>query len=991
MNIQWQDSCDGLFETINLPMPGNHAAIRQMQDAWEGDFRSLAESSPNYIIRYDRDGLIRYLNSAMVTGLGLNSAEEVIDKRPSEAWPDGRFNAIEGACMRAVESGTIEVLELTQPFGLGELQYHQVRIAPERDVLGHIIGTVAFGSDITTLKRMEHDLLEQKAFQSTLLEAMNDLVERIPVGVFKLRTRPNGQQSFEYVSPRWCEINGLAQADVLRDTHIVLQQMHPDDLKNWFHQMQKAIHAFQSFEWEGQISRQGGSRWLLIQATPKAQNNGDILWNGIVHDVTERHMAEELHRLTASIFASSNEGIVITDAHVRIVEVNHAFCRITGYEREEILGQNPSMLKSGCQERSFYSAMWRDIKQKGYWSGEVWNRRKDGEVYAESLTISAVRNNLGKITHYAGVFADITNLKEQEQQLQKIVHFDALTGMPNRALLADRLGQAVDQARRTGNQIAVCYLDLDDFTSINEQLGHQVGDSVLMEMARRMENCLRDSDTVARISGDEFVLLLPSLKQISECEATLYRILEAIQQPVSIQGQQIIMSASLGVTIYPGDSADPDTLLRHADQAMYLAKQEGKNRYHMHNPEQDRQVKARRESVLRLATAHQHHEFVLYYQPKVDLTTGAVIGVEALIRWQHPERGLLPPSEFLPLIDRTELAIDVGEWVINTALTQIATWKAAGLRLTVSVNISTDHLVRPGFAQQLRAILSNHPGICAKDMELEILESAAISDMEYATQALETVSKMGFGFALDDFGTGYSSLSYFRKLPVDTLKIDQNFVRDMLVDPEDLSIVESIILLAKTFNRPAVAEGVESMAHYAMLLHLGCSFGQGYGIARPMSAEKIPAWIEEWQKNTAWLDVPRIPLPREDVALLVAKSSHYQWINDVVDCMSDPECASHFLNKRQCRFGRWFLGNGYSRYGHLDGFLALQPMYTQINTLVTEMMELIIQGASQDAYARLSELYRQRDRFQEGMDALITQITQVNCGSNTDILIRCRP
>ena len=812
---------------------------------------------------------------------------------------------------------------------------------------------------------------------------MNNLVERIPVGVFKLRTRPNGEHCFEYVNPRWCEIYGLVQAEALQDIKIVLRQVHPDDLNHWHTLLQEAVQAVRSFEWEGRITKQGSTRWWLMQATPAAQNNGEILWSGIVHDVTERCMAEEQHRLAASVFAASREGILITDADVRIVEVNEAFCRITGYEREEILGQNPNILKSGYQDRLFYTAMWHDIKQKGHWSGEVWNRRKNDEVYAESITISAVRNHLGQIIHYAGVFADITHLKEQEQRLQKIAHFDALTGLPNRALLADRLRQAVDQARRTGNQIALCYLDLDDFTSINEQLGHQVGDSLLMEIARRLGNCLRDSDTVACIGSDEFVLLLPSLKQISECEVTLYRILETIQQPVSIKGHQIIMSASLGVTIYPSDSADPDTLLRHADQAMYLAKQEGKNRFHIHNPEQDRQVRARRESVQRLAIAHQHSEFVLHYQPKVDLTTGEVIGVEALIRWQHPERGLLPPSEFLPLIDRTELAIHVDEWVINTALAQIATWKAAGLRLTVSVNISIDHLVRPGFAQQLHAILSNHPGACPKDLELEILESAAISDMEYATQALETVSEMGFSFALDDFGTGYSSLSYFSKLPVDTLKIDQGFVRDMLVDPEDLSIVESIILLAKTFNRPAVAEGVESMEHYAMLQHLGCSFGQGYGITRPMPAEEIPGWITQWQKKTTWINVPGIALPREDVVLLVAKASHQQWIKGVVDCMSNPERTGHFLHKRQCRFGRWFLGNGYSRYGHLGAYLALQPMYTHINTLVTELLELTIQGTPQDAHARLPELYRQRDDFLQGMDALIRQMVQPQNGKAT--------
>jgi diguanylate cyclase (GGDEF)-like protein/PAS domain S-box-containing protein len=726
----------------------------------------------------------------------------------------------------------------------------------------------------------------------------------------------------------------------------------------------------------------------------RGQDPGNSLAFDLIHIFPERNESgsvigtaafgsniSTLERLAASVFATSREGIVITDANTRIVAVNPAFSQITGYQRDEVLGQNPGILHSGFQDRPFYTAMWHDIRQSGHWTGELVNRRKNGETYTESLTISAVCNSHGTVTHYAGVISDISLMKEQNNRLQKITHFDPLTGRPNRTLLTDRLSQAVEHAQRTDGQIAVCYLDLDDFAAINQRFGRQIGDYLLLEMSRRMGLELPNNTTVARIGGDEFVLLLPSLKHINECEATLNRILKNIRQPVSITGQEVVLSASLGVTIYPKDSADPDTLLRHADQAMWIAKQEGKGRYHIHNPEQDRQVKARLESMQRLATACQHNEFVLYYQPKVDLTSGAITGAEALIRWQHPQRGLLPPSEFLPLLEGTELVISVGEWVINSALAQIANWKAAGLALTVSINISTDHLVRPGFAQQLHTTLAKHPGVCAKDLELEILESAAISDMEYATHALETVSDMGFGFALDDFGTGYSSLSYFSKLPVDTLKIDQNFVRDMLLDPEDLSIVESIILLAKTFNRPTVAEGVESMEHYAMLQHLGCPFGQGYGIARPMPAQEIPNWIAQWQKNTTWLKLPSIHLPKEDVALLVAKASHHHWIKNVVDCISYPERVGHFLHKRHYRFGRWFLGNGHSRYGHLGTYSALQPMYTQLNTLVTELLKLIAQGSLQDANALLPELYRQRDDFLQTMDVLIRQIADRRYGA----------
>jgi diguanylate cyclase (GGDEF)-like protein/PAS domain S-box-containing protein len=830
-------------------------------------------------------------------------------------------------------------------------------------------------------KRCDRDganLLEKTDCEHAMLVEMGDLIEGLPVGVFKLRSCPNGDQSFAYVSPCWCEIYGLSQADVLRDVKIVWQQVHPDDMSRLSNQMQEAFHSLQSIDWEGRIIRRGGTLWLLMKAMPVAQNNGDILWSGIVQDVTELHLAEEHNRLKANAFYASHEGILITDLDARIVEVNQVFSHITGYEREEVLGQNPRMLKSGCQDHLFYAAMWHDIKQKGHWSGQVWNRRKDGEVYAESLTISSIRDNFGKITQYMGVFAVLTFLKEDDLRLQRDVYVDALTGAPNRMLLVDRLSQAIAKAKRIGSQVAVCYLDMDDFAPLNEQLGCLVGDALLIEMARRMERCLRDSDTVTRVGGDEFALLLTGLKQIGECEATLCRVLEVIQQPVSIEGKEVLLSASLGVTMYPGDSGEPETMLRHAEQAMCMAKQDGKSRYRMYNPEEDRQLKALQTSLRRLTTAYQRGEFVLYYQPKVDLKSGVVVGAEALIRWQDPVRGLLSPIEFLPLLDGTDLAIGVGDWVINTALTQIAIWKAAGLRLTISVNISADHLVRPGFAQKLQAMLARHPSVRPKDLELEILESAAISDMEYATRALETVSEMGVNFALDDFGTGYSSLSYFSKLPVDTLKIDQNFVRDMLVDPENLSIVESVIFLARSFNRPAIAEGVESMEHYAMLLHLGCPLGQGYGIARPMAAESIPAWIGEWQKGTVWLNISKITLPKEDVALIVARSSHGKWIDDVAAFLASPNGVRRSLNTRQCRFGRWFHGNGYKRYGNHAEYAVLRSMHEKVHSLVAELLEQVSRDALDDAQDRLPELYRLGEHFLERLDALIAKIQDSN-------------
>ncbi|MDO8456902.1 MAG: EAL domain-containing protein [Burkholderiaceae bacterium] len=575
----------------------------------------------------------------------------------------------------------------------------------------------------------------------------------------------------------------------------------------------------------------------------------------VVRDVTNRKLAEERLQLAASVFGHAREGILITDPRGTIIDVNDAFTRITGYGRQEALGQNPRMLSSGRQDAAFYATLWRALKDQGHWSGEIWNRRKSGEVYAELLTISAVRDTQGQVLQYVALFSDISAIKTHQSQLEHIAHFDALTNLPNRVLLADRLQQAMAQVLRRGRQLAVAYLDLDGFKTINDRHGHEVGDQVLVILAQRMKEALREEDTLARLGGDEFVVVLIDLVDTAACLPMLTRLLAAVAQPVPVGELTVQVSASLGVSFCPqAQDIDADQLLRQADQAMYQAKVAGKNRYHVFDAERDSSIRGHHESLERIRLALAQREFVLYYQPKVNMRTGQVIGAEALIRWLHPEQGLMLPGSFLPVIEDHALAVAIGEWVIDTALSQMERWHAAGLEMPVSVNIGAHQLQQADFVDRLRAILAAHPQVPAHCLELEVLETSALEDMAQVSRVIEACAQMGVMFALDDFGTGYSSLTYLKRLHVALLKIDQSFVRNMLEDPDDLAILQGVIGLAAAFKRQVIAEGVETVAHGSLLLQLGCELAQGYGIARPMPADQLPAWAATWKADPAWLN-----------------------------------------------------------------------------------------------------------------------------------------
>jgi len=601
----------------------------------------------------------------------------------------------------------------------------------------------------------------------------------------------------------------------------------------------------------------------------------------VILDITERKIAEKKLMLSAKVFSETSEGIAITDAENIIIDVNPALCKITGYSKDELIGQNPRIFSSGKQSAQVYADMWKKIGEHGGWQGEVWNRKKDGSLYAERLSISSIIDEHGNILQYVGIFTDITDSKRQQEAMKQMAHYDALTKLPNRVLFIDHFKLALAHSKRHKKMLAVCLLDLDYFKEVNDLYGHDVGDHLLIEVSDRIKTSIRNEDTVSRQGGDEFAILLGDIESFSQCKQLLTRLIKSLSQPYFIGGNLVFIGASVGITLYPSDDADLDTLMRHADQAMYQAKLAGRNRYHLFNAEQDHLTAEKHIQLKIIEQALLNNEFCLYYQPKVDMTTGVVFGAEALIRWNHPEKGLIPPLEFLPIIDGTELEFLIGNWVINEALIQIDCWKKQGIELEISVNISSYHLQSSTFFTDLEATLVSHDKVYSKYLQLEVLESSALGDLNSIRKTMKScIDKLGVNLALDDFGTGYSSLTHLRNLPVQTIKIDQSFVRDMLDDPDDYAIIEGVIGLTNSFHRKVIAEGVETSNHGLMLLAMGCNNAQGYGISRPIPALDFPNWLTSYTPNQEWINYANKVHTKKEIKITIFNLALIQFQNN---------------------------------------------------------------------------------------------------------------
>ena len=557
-----------------------------------------------------------------------------------------------------------------------------------------------------------------------------------------------------------------------------------------------------------------------------------------------RRFADAEHdlQLAASVFHNSADGIMVTDDRGTILTVNPAFTEITGYTADEAIGCKPSLLRSDHQGPDFYRAMWDTLAREGCWQGELWNRRKSGEAYSEWLTINRVTDSAGVAVRYVGVFHDITELRQKDERIRHLAFHDALTNLPNRALIQDRLEHALQRARREQTRLAVTFIDLDRFKAVNDSLGHAMGDVLLQEVAGRIGKRLRSMDTLARLGGDEFVLLMEDLHGTEDCASLAQAIIAEISRPVDLHGHTVQIGASLGMAFYPEDGGDTEELMKRADVAMYAAKAAGRNTYRFFQ-QQMLDLASRRlalEMDLRLAVANA--DFELHYQPKVDLATGQTRAVEALVRWRHANRGLVPPGEFIPLAEDSELILALGDWVLNEACRQAALWQANGCLLKIAVNVAARQLEQGGLAERIVELTRQH-GIPASALEVEVTESMVMTRPEQAASLLARLREIGVSVAIDDFGTGYSSLAYLRRLPIDVLKIDRSFVMHADCNDEDAQIVKTIVALGQSLKLLVVAEGIENEGQAALLRSMGCDRGQGFHFSRPLPAARFEAWL----------------------------------------------------------------------------------------------------------------------------------------------------
>ncbi|MHB8421454.1 MAG: sensor domain-containing phosphodiesterase [Leptospirales bacterium] len=572
---------------------------------------------------------------------------------------------------------------------------------------------------------------------------------------------------------------------------------------------------------------------------------------GIQNDITDTVALQKSQDFSAHVFDMASDGIMITDSSNRITHVNRAFTEITGYALADVRGQDPKILSSGHHDTFFFQTMWQELQSVGYWQGELWNRKKSGEVFPEWLSISSTRNEQCSIENYIGIFHDLTGIKASEERIAFLAYHDPLTGLPNRMLLRDRLEYAITQSRRSQRDLGILLLDLDGFKNVNDLLGHQMGDQLLVEASRRITQTVRTSDSVCRMGGDEFLLVFPNLADLSELSHIIDRLLRQLRRPFEFEGQQISITASGGVTLYPYDASEIDDLIRHADIAMYTAKNGGRNRVCYYETAMEGTLRKKEQLRNDLRKALTDGQLFLQYQPQVNLQNGDVFCAEALIRWQFSEGVIRMPNDFLPDIEDDDLSIEIGRWVLEEAVEQLERWKAKGIFIRIGVNVSPRHFVSGLLENDLKKIVAQRE-ISLDSIELEITENTIIRDLPEAQRIVRDCRKYGLHFALDDFGTGFTSLITLKTLRPDTLKIDLSFLREMESEQSNRAILESILMIGKGFHANVVQEGVETMEDARLLRELGCTMVQGYLISRPVSPSQLEQFLIDWKTERSW-------------------------------------------------------------------------------------------------------------------------------------------
>ncbi len=819
----------------------HEVTARQLAEAWARKLSLAVEQSPATIIITDTEGCIEYVNDKFVETTGYTKAQ-AIGNNPRMLSSGKTDPRLYEALWTTVKAGRSWRGEIENRRRDGSLFWERVLIAPLQDASGKVTNYVEIKEDISALREANDRLLDSDArFRGVVAVMAEGLTVMSPEGVLIF-------------------VNHAAEAIFALNAE-GLQGKKPEQLE--LERIHENGCRFAQDDWPTTTVTRSGCevrdvvmglrfpdgtvRWILINASPlgAADHQGRYAVVSTFRDITARCRADEQLQLAFEAISHSGEGIMVTDAEQRIISVNPAFELVTGYSAAEVLGQTPQLFSSGRHDGKFYRAMWQSLEVFGYWQGEIWNRRKNGEIYPEWLGISVVRQADGSPKHFIAIFSDITERKAAQQRIEFLAHHDPLTLLPNRLLLRDRVDQAIALAGRQHSGVALLFLDLDRFKTINDSLGHPVGDALLKAVVERLKACVRDSDTISRQGGDEFVIVLNEVRDSESVSRLAEKIQRRMVDPFILENHALSSSFSIGIALFPDDGGDFDTLTRKADTAMYHAKQAGRNthRFFTEQMNVDAIEHLHLETQLRLALERQ--EFVLHYQPQIDLRDGRIVGVEALVRWLSPEHGLVSPNRFIPIAEESGLIVGIGSWVLGEACRQARRWQDAGLPpLVVAVNLSAMQFRK----QDLVTSVINALVLADLDsqwLELELTESILIQDAEATLDTVRRLKALGIKLSVDDFGTGYSSLAYLKRFAVDKLKIDQSFVRDLVSDPDDAAIVRAIVQMAHGLKLRTIAEGVETVEQADHLRMFHCDEVQGYLYARPMPADDFATFFRQ--------------------------------------------------------------------------------------------------------------------------------------------------
>ena len=798
----------------------------------EHRLRLLIETIPDQIWMKDSDGRYLSCNKKFQTYTGATEAE-ITGKTDFELPHRKEAEQLQSDDLQVIHKGLSTTREgwVTYADG-GRKEYRETTLTPVRSAKGSVIGVLGIGRDITERKRAENASRESEAFRQRVFESSSvpmvvmdsdsfQFIDCNPAAVaiygFKSRDETLGKTPLDVSTPT--QYDGMASKDAAT--------IHNDKVLNG---------ATEVFQWRHQ--RPDGEIWDAEVHLISFLSGERRLLQFILHDITEQKRAAEQIRTLSQAVEQSPASVMITDTGANIEYVNSTFERITGYLLDDVIGKKPSILKSGATPPSRYRELWQAISVGKSWRGEFQNRKKNGEIYWELAHIAPVFSDNGEILHYLAVKEDITLNKQQEELILHQAHFDALTDLPNRFLTLDRLSQLINEARRQKDTVAVLFVDLDDFKKINDSLGHDVGDKLLVQAANRLSDSLRMGDTVGRLGGDEFMILLGGLHKATDAQPIIAGLLEEFRQPFTVANQELIVTASIGVAVFPGDGDSPMELLRNADSAMYHSKDQGRNTYAFFTDAMNQEVSRQLVLEQQLHGALNRGELHILYQPLVKVADKSIIGVEALLRWNNPVLGKISPDEFIPVAERTGLIVSIGRHVIAEALSQLHEWQTQQEKFKLAINLSPRQFRDPGLVQFIDRTMQQ-AGLGANALELEITEGVLMGGHAYIDNTLEALSKMDVGIAMDDFGTGYSSLSYLRSYPFNILKIDRSFVSDITTDPADRELISATIAMAHSLGLTVVAEGVETEEQLNYLRSQDCDHAQGYLFSRPVSAAEI--------------------------------------------------------------------------------------------------------------------------------------------------------